>query len=91
MAKARGISARGAAAFATGWGLGYSGYGYSSAVSTGSTGGHNYSSLPSGYVSKLPSDAAPVVVFGKTYYYSSGNYYSPVFYGGCTYYAPANP
>jgi hypothetical protein len=86
------VPRRAAVAVAAGYGYGYASYAYSSAnfSGAGST-GHIVSSLPSGYVATLPSDAAPVVVFGKTYYFSGGNYYSPVFYGGCTYYAPANP
>jgi hypothetical protein len=73
-------------------GYGY-GYGYPVVVSNtpSATAPSFSSSLPSGYVAVLPAGAAPVVVFGKTYYFANGNYYAPLFYGGTTVYAPANP
>jgi hypothetical protein len=45
----------------------------------------------SGTLTKLPADAAPVVVFGKTYYFSGGVYYLPQTSGGRTVYVVANP
>ncbi len=47
--------------------------------------------LPAGCITQLPADAAPVVVFGKTYYFSSGNYYQQIVFNGLTVYQPANP
>jgi len=49
------------------------------------------SSLPSGYLDRLPDGAVPIVIFGKRYYFANGTDYSPVFYGGRTVYVVANP
>lgn len=77
-----------------GFGYGAFPYGYygdtTSIQSSGSSSAPS-SSLPSGALRTLPSGAAPVVVFGKTYYFANGNYYSPKMYGGSTIYVVANP
>jgi hypothetical protein len=92
MVAARGgaVAGRGFVA-ARGYGYGY-GYGYpvSTTVNVAAP-APAAPSLPSGYIATLPPGAAPVVVFGKTYYFANGNYYSPVFYAGSTGYMPANP
>ena len=69
------------------------GYGYTAPATAAptATGSNAATALPPGYVTTLPSDTAPVLVFGKTYYFSSGNYYSPICYAGRTGYMPANP
>ena len=82
------------AGYHAGYGFGYGDiYGYpvaSSAVVVAPVGSHG-PSLPPGAVVTLPAGAAPVVVFGKKYYFANGNYYSPVFYGGSVVYVPENP
>lgn len=78
------------AGYNSGYGYGY-GYPAAGSNSTSSTANSASTSLPAGYVVSLPAGAAPVVVFGKTYYFANGNYYSPLFYAGTTVYAPANP
>jgi hypothetical protein len=83
------VAVRGGYGYSSGYGYGY-GYPVTTTV-TAAPAASQGSSLPSGYVTTLPSGAAPVVVFGKTYYFANGNYYSPIFYAGSTVYAPANP
>lgn len=79
-------------AYANGWGWGYP----VNNTPSNSNGNRNTQqaltpSLPSGYIATLPADAAPVVVFGQTYYFSSGFYYQPTTYLGQQVYKPANP
>ena len=63
-------------------------YGYGTGVGGG---GASSATVPTGYIAALPAGAAPVIVFGKTYYFANGTYYSPEFYGGTTVYVVANP
>jgi hypothetical protein len=58
---------------------------------TAVAGAGTVSSLPSGYLDRLPDGAVPIVIFGKRYYFANGTDYSPVFYGGRTVYVVANP
>lgn len=68
-------------------------YGYGYGPTVGSTGSNASSraAASTNYLTTLPAGAAPVVVFGKTYYFADGNYYSPEFRGGATVYVVANP
>ncbi|MEO8352954.1 MAG: hypothetical protein ABI680_14570, partial [Chthoniobacteraceae bacterium] len=85
------------AGFYRGYGYGAYGYGYNynygvtnTTNANNGTSGSN-SSLPSGSLNSLPAGAAPVVIFGKTYYFANGNYYAPKIYAGRTIYVVSDP
>lgn len=80
----------------------YRGYGYGYGVGLGYAYGYdnNYYNTPetvtpsytlSGTLSQLPAGAAPVVIFGKTYYFANGNYYLPQTVNGKNVFVIANP
>jgi len=78
-------------AYANGWGWGYPVYNTTTTAPATDTQQPLVPSLPDGWIATLPSDAAPVVVFGQTYYFSSGFYYQPTTYLGQKVFKPANP
>jgi hypothetical protein len=78
------------------------GFGYGYGVGVGYAYGYdnNYYNTPetitpsytlSGTLSQLPAGAAPVVIFGKTYYFANGNYYLPQTVSGKNVFVVANP
>jgi hypothetical protein len=73
-----------------GAGLGYGyGYGYNPVIVTTPT---TYTPPPPPAPrTTLPAGAAPVVVFGQTYYFADGTYYRAQTSGGTTVYVVANP
>lgn len=91
-ASARGIEITRRSPYA-GYGYGY-GWGYpvtTAPVNPPTVNPPRGNFLPAGCITQLPADAAPVVVFGKTYYFSDGNYYQQIVFNGQTVYQPANP
>jgi hypothetical protein len=73
------------------YGLGYGYWGIDGAVPSSGGPTDSGTSAPTNYITKLPADAAAVIIFGQKYYFADGNYYSPVFYNGGTVYVIANP
>jgi hypothetical protein len=66
-------------------------YGPTPAQRPANSSGRAASTLPPGYLAKLPDGAVSTVIFGKQYYWANGTDYSAVMYGGRTVYVVANP
>lgn len=79
-----------------GYGYGYRGYGYGWGynnlnVTVNVPTSNPDSPYPPGTLMTLPAGSAPVVVFGKTYFFVNGTYYSPQKIAGRVVFVPANP